>query len=124
MDKQFMKFGIVGASGSIISLTTLYLFTDIAGLHYILSYLIAFAIATGSNYYWNNRFTFNNNTAKKHSITKYYSINLFSIAVKTTGLFILTDLMGLWYMASAVVMIAIGFIINFTLAKRLVWQQS
>lgn len=61
---QFIKFGIVGASNTVISLIIYYLCLYI-GLNYILSNSIAFIISVLNAYYWNQKYVFKNNSKKK-----------------------------------------------------------
>ncbi|RYF37915.1 MAG: GtrA family protein, partial [Comamonadaceae bacterium] len=61
---RFIKFGLVGASGTVINIAVLwlaqeYLFSHVADFHHRLNFSIALAItvATISNFYWNRRLT-------------------------------------------------------------------
>ena len=69
---RFIKFGVVGASGTVINIAVLYaaqefLFRFIADFHTRLNYSIALAItvATLSNFYWNRRLTWRD---RKHEV--------------------------------------------------------
>jgi hypothetical protein len=69
---RFIKFGVVGASGTVVNLAVLYLaqeflFSRIADFHDRLNYSIALAItvATISNFYWNRRLTWRD---RKHEV--------------------------------------------------------
>lgn len=118
---KVLKFGVVGGIGSLISLSVLFVFTEYAGLHYLISYLIAGTCAITSNYLLHTLWTFK----QKKGIKGYIRYTLISWA--TTGLskgiilVVLTEL-GLWYMISAAIATFIGFIVNYTLCRRLVWQ--
>jgi len=55
---QFIRYGVVGASGVVIHLFTLYLLHVVMGLVYPVSLVFAIETATVSNYILNNQWTF------------------------------------------------------------------
>ena len=66
---RFVKFGMVGASGTVINIAVLYLSQEfllkhIEDFHVRLNYAIALAItlATINNFYWNRRLTWRDRT--------------------------------------------------------------
>ena len=117
---KVLRFAIVGGSGAVISLTVLFLLTDFAGFHYLASYLVAGTLAITNNYIWHSRWTFK---VKKGftGYVKYTVISWFTAGLgKGFILFVLTEL-GLWYMISALIGTIIGFIVNYTLSRSVVW---
>jgi putative flippase GtrA len=54
---QFIKFGVVGVSNTLISLAVYYALVY-AGLYYILANIVSFAVSVLNAYYWNRRFVF------------------------------------------------------------------
>ena len=55
---QFMRFLIVGGTGTVLNMIVFTVCTDAIGLYYMLASVIAFMCAVTSNYYWNRRWTF------------------------------------------------------------------
>lgn len=55
---QFVKFGIVGVSNTLISLGMYWLCYYLLHIHYQLSNLVAFIVSVTNAYYWNSRFVF------------------------------------------------------------------
>ena len=49
---QFIKFGMVGVSNTVVSLATYYLFTFF-GVHYLIANALGFVTGTLNAYYWN-----------------------------------------------------------------------
>lgn len=121
--KRLIKFLTVGASGAVISLSLLYLFTDIVGLHYMLSYLIAFVVAVANNYIWNSLWTFKDKKANFNELKKYVLVSLFTLGIREAILYLLTDTIGLWYIASGVLVIVTACLINFILSRKFVWNK-
>ena len=54
---QFLKFGIVGISNTVISLATYYILIYL-GMSYIFANTIGFFLGTMNAYYWNNKYVF------------------------------------------------------------------
>lgn len=117
---KILRFAIVGGSGAVISLTVLFLLTDVAGFHYLASYLVAGTLAITNNYIWHSRWTFKASNGLSGYV-KYTVISWFTAGLgKGFILFVLTEL-GLWYMLSALIGTVIGFIVNYTLSRSVVW---
>ena len=55
---QFIRYGMVGASGVGVHLLVLYLLHAVLGMQYPVALLVAIEAATVSNYLWNNQWTF------------------------------------------------------------------
>jgi putative flippase GtrA len=55
---QFVKFGVVGASGYVVNLAAYALLLKEAGLHYVAAATGSFLVAAGWNYWWNRTWTF------------------------------------------------------------------
>lgn len=55
--KQFIKFGIVGVSNTLISYV-IYVLLVYLGMHYLAANIIGFIVSVFNAYYWNNRFVF------------------------------------------------------------------
>ena len=56
--RQFIKFAIVGSIGTVINIAILTMLTELAGVHYIISALVAIFVAMTSNFIWNKHWTF------------------------------------------------------------------
>jgi putative flippase GtrA len=54
---QFIKFGMVGVSNTLISLGVYYLALAL-GAHYLVAHTAGFVISVVNAYYWNNRYVF------------------------------------------------------------------
>ena len=55
---QFIKFGIVGVSNTLISLAVYQLALNALGLHYLAANALGLVISVVNAYYWNNRCVF------------------------------------------------------------------
>ena len=76
--KQFVKFGFVGISNTVISYVT-YLVGIKLGMHYIVASILGFFLSVVNAYYWNSRYVF---YSKESGISQYmvFFKTLFSYA--------------------------------------------
>lgn len=119
-----LKFSTVGASGAVIGLLMLYLLTDLAGWYYLASFVIASLLSITNNYIWNSLWTFKKKQANIPGYFKYLALSTITLAINTGLMFILTDILNFWYMASAIVVTILVFSINFIISRRYVWNKS
>ena len=87
---QFIKFGMVGVSNTVVSLATYYLFTFF-GVHYLIANALGFVTGTLNAYYWNSKFVFKEEAKesgnKKESLVKtYISYGLLYLQVNILGI--------------------------------------
>ena len=70
---QFIKFGIVGVSNTLISLAVYEVCIHL-GVHYLLANLIGLVISVINAYYWNNRCVFGDGQKKPfaHHLKTYF----------------------------------------------------
>ena len=130
---RFIKFGVVGASGTVINIAVLYaaqeyLLRSIQDFHSRLNYSIALAItcATISNFYWNRRLTWRD---RKHDV-HHSAIFLFSKYVMAAALsIVIQSLLTKWlatylhYIVANLVAIAVASVANFVANDRLTFRR-
>jgi len=119
--QRLLKFCVVGGSGTVVGLGVLYIFTDVVGLHYLVSNAIAFVCAVSNNYAWNSLWTFRDRKASPTGYLKYVGTSLLGLGVNMIILGFFTSIVGVYYMLSALIAIICAFLVNYTLSKRLVW---
>lgn len=131
---RFIKFGLVGASGTVINVAVLYAAQEfallgIADFHTRLNYSIALAItcATVNNFYWNRRLTWRDRkAAAEHSAIflffKYVMAAALAIAVQS----LLTKwlAMHLHYIAANLMGIAVASICSYVANDRMTFRRS
>jgi len=113
--KQLIKFAFVGAIGTIVNLTILYILTEFFLVYYIISEIFAFIVATINNYILNKFWTFKEKLHEKliKKYVKYVAISLIALILNICILFILVEYFYLWYILAALLAIFGAFMINF-----------
>ena len=130
---RFIKFGVVGASGTVINVAVLYgaqefLLRQIEDFHARLNYSIALAItvATVSNFYWNRRLTWRDRKHEVHPSAlvlffKYVMAAALSIAVQSLMTKFLANY--LHYILANLAAIAVASVFNFLANDRLTFRR-
>ena len=130
---RFIKFGLVGGSGTVINIVVLYaaqehLLRGIADFHARLNYSIALAItvATVSNFYWNRRLTWRDRTRNTQQSAvllffKYVMAAALSIVIQS----LLTKWLALYlhYLLANVIAIVLASVVNFVANDKLTFRR-
>lgn len=90
---QFVKFGVVGVSNTLISYVS-YLIFYFLGCHYLVASVLGFVISVTNSYYWNNRYVFATGEGEKRVWWRVY-IKTF-LAYASTGLVLANILLVIW----------------------------
>ncbi len=121
---QLVRFYIVGASGVVANLGLLWLLTE-AGLWYMVSAIIAIAVSISTNFFGNKFWTFGRRDGGVKVIRQYgyfWAASLIGMAIQLGLLWLLVELVGLWYILAAMAAIATASISNFILTKWWVFR--
>lgn len=114
---QFIKFSIVGASNTFISLGVYYLLIYLK-LNYILANAIGFLLGVINSYFWNSRFVFRaSNPDTKVVFLKTLVSSAVAFAIGTFTLYIMVDKIGISQTLAPIINLFITTPINFLLNK-------
>ena len=124
---QFIKFGMVGVSNTVVSLATYYLFTFF-GVHYLIANALGFVTGTLNAYYWNSKFVFKEEAKesgnKKESLVKTYISYGFSFILSTLLLYLQVNILGISQAVAPIINIMITTPINFLMNKFWTFAQK
>ncbi len=113
LKKTFLRYAVVGLSGTAVDFVVLIFLVETAGLIPTLAGIPAFILAVLNNYYWNNRWTYNN-PAKRHreKMTKFFLVSLVGLAINIL-LFHFFSLFAIWYIFTKIFIIGVVLCWNF-----------
>lgn len=121
---KFIKFGLVGVLNTLIN-WIIFALLNFLGVYYILSNIIAYVIATTNSYIWNSKWVFKyNGKDKKETTGKFIILNLIGLALNTTILYLLVDMLGLNKLVALVITTAIVMVINYIVNKMWVFKEK
>jgi len=125
---RYIKFAVVGGIGSIINWAILYALTEYCGVWYVVSSIIGILIATLHNYLLNHYWAFRDERQNNSNLLVgwiKYQLSTGVCSLLYLGILTgLTEVVGLWYMISAIVAVFISSTLNFIVVRKLVWGKK
>lgn len=82
---RFIKFSLVGVSGTIVDFGFFNLFSVLIGLPVILSSIFSFSIAVVNNFYWNRVWTYpeSKKVSLADQLTKFCIVSVLGLIIRT-----------------------------------------
>jgi len=116
--RQFIKFGIVGVSNTLISLAIYYIFLFISKELYLVGYTAGFVVSVLNAYFWNNKYVFKksekgNTKPLIKTFIAYGSTFLLGIVL----LKVMVDFLGISKFIAPIINLLVTIPINFLLNK-------
>lgn len=125
--KSIVKFTIVGASGIFVNLFILYFLTDVIGLYFMISGVIAVVGSIITNFILNDSFSFNEKKKLRLSKLKrfftYASISTIGVIINLLFLYVLTSLLGVFYILSSFIGICAAYMWNLFFNRSITWRE-
>lgn len=114
---QFIKFGIIGASNTVISTAIYYVFVWIDPDLYFIGNLVGWVVSVFNSFFWNNRFVFKNSEFSwwKKLLRTYlayggsFIVGSITLAIMVSGLGV-SEWLAPWI--NMVITIPLNFILN------------
>ncbi|MCM1379677.1 MAG: GtrA family protein [Prevotella sp.] len=127
---QFFRYGIVGGAAFVADFGTLWFLTELAGMHYLLSATAGFIVGLVLNYLISVRWVFTASAAQRAASPRlrhfeflcYALIGVIGLGLNSLILWLATDIVGIYYLASKLISAALVFIWNF-LARRVLMSR-
>ena len=115
--KQFIKFGIVGVSNTLISLLIYYVLIYFK-INYIVANTIGFIVSVLNAYYWNNRYVFEkNNEGNLRPMIKTFVSYGTTFVLSTMLLVVMVDYLNISNIIAPILNLIITIPLNFLLNK-------
>lgn len=122
---QLMRYTIVGGIAFVVDYGSLWLLTEFAGLHHLLSAAIAFILGLVCNYLISTAWVFGESKVSNRwlEFAAFAIIGIVGLGFNEVVIYLCTDILGLHYMASKLVSTVIVFFWNF-FARRFILFKS
>jgi dolichol-phosphate mannosyltransferase len=124
---RFIGFALVGVTGILVNSLFLFLATD--KLH--IYYLVSAGIATVASTLWNFSLTeaivyraqsMAQGRAKRLGL--FFVVNVIALALRTPMIYLMTTIMGIYYVVSNLVSLAVLTVLRFLVADNAIWGQA
>ena len=117
---QFVKFGIVGLSNTLISYVV-YLAGVWLGMHYLLASVLGFVISVLNSFYWNNKYVFQQGNEERNlllSLVKtFMAYAATGLVLANILLYIWVDILGISEYLGPIINLVITVPLNFVINK-------
>lgn len=127
---RFAKYCSVGATGIAVNTIILFVFTNVFGVFYLLSSVLAHEVSIISNFIINNNWTFkgakvsNDKSSIFKRAIKYNFLKVGGVMLSIVFLFIFTELLSINYILSNIMAIVMGVAWGYSTSVTLVWRSS
>lgn len=116
--RQFIKFGVVGASSTVINWGIYLFLTRYFSTYYLFATIVAFIFAVFNSYIWNRRWTFRSSDPKRaKQFTKFLIVSAVGLGLNTLIMFLVVDKIKISDIYGLVIATAIVTLWNFTANK-------
>jgi putative flippase GtrA len=109
---QFIKFSIVGALNTIISMLIYYTFLKV-GLFYIAANTLAYAIGMINSYTLGKKWVFKSKNSSKTAMPKFIIVNLISLILTNSFLYLVADILKFNVVSAQLIVTPLMIIINY-----------
>ena len=126
MLKRFIKFSIVGLSGTVVNMAV-YAVAIQGGLYYMTAAVVSFIFAVTNNFYWNFRWTFQGKALDRSPRNKYFRFLGFSVVNLGVNLLLLRVFVETMSMDKTLAqLLAIGLVsvLNFGMNARFTFGEK
>ena len=123
---QFVRYFFVGGFAFIVDFGLLYILTEYAGLHYLLSATLSFIAGLVVNYIISCIWVFNNSKFRNRIVEFLFfaAIGVVGLGFNDLLIWLFTDCIGTHYMFSKIVAAAMVYLWNFFARKYLVFKRK
>lgn len=125
LSKQFLRYLVIGFSGTGLDFLLIYVFVEYFHLHYLISALISIALILFLSFSFNKYWTFENQEKKYfNQLLKYILASSVGWGINLIVLTILVEVFGMWYLLAKVFATAVALIWNFLIARNWVFKSK
>jgi dolichol-phosphate mannosyltransferase len=121
------RFGLVGASGLVVNTVVLAALADLAGLYYVAAAVFATQASTLWNFTFTELWVFSDREHRRRGLRRmvmFFVVNNLALALRVPLLIALTAGLGIHYVVSNLLSLALVFAARFTLADLWIWAKS
>lgn len=121
---QLFRYTFVGGLAFMIDFGLLFALTEYAGFHYLFSATISFVAGLIVNYLLSKVWVFTRSTIAKRELEFliFAVIGIIGLLINNLFLWLLTNVIGLWYMLSKVLVTIITYLWNFFVRKLILFR--
>jgi putative flippase GtrA len=123
---QMLRYLVVAGAAFAVDFTTLFVLTDVFGVHYLISAVLGFCLGMVVNYILSIRWVFNQRTitSKRLEFLAFGVIGIVGLALLAAIMWFLTGILGIYYLLSKIIATGVVFFWNFLARKFLLFNNK
>jgi putative flippase GtrA len=124
---QFTLFLLVGISGLLVNTLLLAMATEIFGLHYLMSALLATQGSTLWNFALTERWVFADRQRQQGWVVRlviFFLMNNLALTLRGPMLYLLTSMIGIHYIISNLISLGALTVVRYAVADNLIWGRA
>jgi putative flippase GtrA len=123
-NKKLVRFLSVGGTCAVYNLAMLYYLTSILKFHYLFAFILVFITGNLIGFYLNKYYTFKTqrNLFWKE-LLKYYTVMTSNFILGFILMFVMVNILKIWYFSAMVILTAAGTVYNFWLHSKWSFQK-
>jgi putative flippase GtrA len=125
--QRVARFGVVGLTGLLVNSVALFAFTEVAGIHYILSAILATQVSTLWNFAGTDLWVFRGRPmgrSRSSRLALYAVMNNAALALRSPLLILLTSTLGVHYLVSNLASLALLTVVRYCVADVWIWARD
>jgi len=124
--KRPVKYMIAGGTAGLTDLFLLFILTDVVGVHYLLSSVLAFAVAFWLSFILQKFWTFRDDSMDKVAgqAGLYFLMQTVALGVNTLLMYTLVTILGLWYLIAQIVASLTIALVTYSLNKIYIFKKA
>ena len=121
--KPFLKYCVVGVSGTAVDVGMLYIFIEYFNLPLLTATTLAFLLAVANNFLLNKIWTFENKSKNyKKLFIKFLIVSVVGLILTNLSMYTLVEIAGIWYIYSK--LITSGIVLTWNFLGNKFWTFS
>jgi dolichol-phosphate mannosyltransferase len=124
--RRFGRFAVVGLTGLVVNTLLLALLTDLAGIYYLLSVVLATQGSTLWNFVGTEKWVFQGGDHRhgwKRRMGMFFAINNAALLLRGPIVFLLTTGLGIHYLISNFLSLALLTLIRYAVSDSVIWAK-
>lgn len=122
--RRIAKFAISGGISAVVSLSTLWVLTEHAGIYYLLSSFVAYCLSFFTNFFLQKLWAFRDLEREKTTIKMglFLANSVLNLALNIFLMHVLVDYLHVWYLAAQCLVIGTLAIMNYTIYRLYIFR--
>jgi dolichyl-phosphate beta-glucosyltransferase len=112
-NKEFIYYSLIGVSGTIVDLVTLYIFVEFLNIGVLVGATFSFILAATNNFIFNKNITFKDKYHGPHQYIKFILVSIVGLLLTVVSMFVLYSILRLWYIVAKLCASAIVLLWNY-----------